>query len=141
MSTRSRSRSARSRRSDSAPVRVVKPSLEPARAMSIGPMPMGQYAMHRLGSFVVPELARLDSLAVGIEELEQENRLLRARNERLESEAKQQPAAQGGYAGITMWMGDRQITKHFTETMIKHAEVDVMEAEAKICIVNLKEGV
>ena len=87
----------------------------------------------------VEDVRRL--LDTGIEELEQENRLLRARNERLESEAKQQPAAQGGYAGITMWMGDRQITKHFTETMIKHAEVDVMEAEAKICIVNLKEGV
>lgn len=31
-------------------------------------------------------------LDTGIEELEQENRLLRARNERLEGEAKQQPA-------------------------------------------------
>ena len=32
-------------------------------------------------------------LDTGIEELEQENRLLRARNERLEREAKQQPVA------------------------------------------------
>ena len=43
----------------------------PARAMAVGPIPIGHYTMHRFGSSVVPELARLDSFGVSIEALEQ----------------------------------------------------------------------
>ena len=50
-----------------------------------------------------------------------------------------QPAAQHSYAGMTMWVGDRKITKHFTEFAITHAMTDVMEMEAKICIDKLRE--
>lgn len=43
----------------------------PARATAVGPLPIGHYAMHRLGSLVLDAVARLDALRVSIEDLEQ----------------------------------------------------------------------
>lgn len=43
----------------------------PARSAAIGPIPIGHYAMHRLGSLVLEDVARLDALRVSTEDLEQ----------------------------------------------------------------------